>query len=262
MSNTLRKLYYCLRNLPLFLPYLKKFLFKPKNGGYLWEVKHKLYEIEVVDYLKKVLKEGDTFIDVGANVGYYENICSPLVGSTGEIYAFEPISVIFRASHKNSYNKISNVRLVALACGSRNGRAKLNIAGDLGDGSSLVKEFLDYNKAEIKKEVEVEVIRLDKYIKDHRVENIKAIKIDTEMYDFEVLKGLSGYFDTGARPIVVCEVQDKKAYKEVLGQDIRELIDYMRFYGYEAYSIYLPNKKVNLLNPITIGNVIFKINDK
>lgn len=40
--------------------------------------------------IEKVLKEGMTFIDVGANIGYFSLLASSLVGDKGLVIAFEP----------------------------------------------------------------------------------------------------------------------------------------------------------------------------
>ena len=45
------------------------------------------YEIEL---LKRFIKKGDTVLDIGANIGFYAEILSDLVGPAGKIYSFEP----------------------------------------------------------------------------------------------------------------------------------------------------------------------------
>lgn len=252
MPKPLLRFYYCLLNPRLFLPYFRKFIFKKivKNADYLWETEHNLYEIEVCDYMRRVLREGDVFIDVGSNIGYFEGIVSELVGESGHIYAFEP-QPIKVPPHKNiTFNQ--------LACGARNEKVKLLVAGGLGTGSSIVKEFLEYNALKVEKEIEVAMVRLDDYIKERRIGDIKLIKIDVESYEFEVLKGLSGYFDAGNRPIIICEVHGFEVVKAVFGKDIKEFMGYMASYGYEAYNIWLPDQKVDLTRNINIGNIIFR----
>ena len=47
------------------------------------------------------------------------------------------------------------------------------------------------------KEVQtVPIRRLDNYIKEKKLVNIKLIKIDTEGFEFPVLKGLCNYFES------------------------------------------------------------------
>jgi FkbM family methyltransferase len=42
--------------------------------------------------LPQLIRRGDWVLDIGANVGYYTMFLSELVGDTGHVFAFEPIS--------------------------------------------------------------------------------------------------------------------------------------------------------------------------
>ena len=45
---------------------------------------------DYLNILKQNIYQGNTVLDIGANIGYYTLIMSKLVGSTGKVYAFEP----------------------------------------------------------------------------------------------------------------------------------------------------------------------------
>ena len=45
-----------------------------------------LREMGIVNILKKYLKPGDTFIDAGANIGFYTVLASTLVGQSGRVH--------------------------------------------------------------------------------------------------------------------------------------------------------------------------------
>ena len=49
------------------------------------------YEPLTVAAIKKYLREGDTFIDVGANIGFISSIAAGIVGTRGQIHSFEPV---------------------------------------------------------------------------------------------------------------------------------------------------------------------------
>ena len=53
------------------------------------------YEPCQTQLIKDNLREGEVFIDLGANIGYFTLIASKIVGPKGHVYAFEPNPVIF-----------------------------------------------------------------------------------------------------------------------------------------------------------------------
>ena len=62
-----------------------------------------------VDSLARLVSSGDWVIDIGANVGAYAYRLSELVGSTGRVFAFEPVpetmsllaANLLRSPHQN-----------------------------------------------------------------------------------------------------------------------------------------------------------------
>ena len=48
------------------------------------------YEDKITQYMEAHLKPGDTFLDVGANIGYHTLHAAKLVGPTGFVHAIEP----------------------------------------------------------------------------------------------------------------------------------------------------------------------------
>lgn len=48
------------------------------------------WEPETTAAIRNILKPGDTFIDVGANIGWFTLIASREVGEKGRVIAFEP----------------------------------------------------------------------------------------------------------------------------------------------------------------------------
>jgi len=66
--------------------------------------------------VRHMLRPGMTFVDVGANVGYYTALAARLVGPTGSVFAFDPSEYAFpRLSRMIEVSGLTNVR--AFKCG-------------------------------------------------------------------------------------------------------------------------------------------------
>jgi precorrin-6B methylase 2 len=75
-----------------------------------------VWEPRITGWVSRHLAPGDTFIDVGANIGYYSLLASPLVGKTGTVVAIEASPRTFDDLLFNlELNNVSNVRPVNVA---------------------------------------------------------------------------------------------------------------------------------------------------
>jgi len=50
----------------------------------------KIFEKFETELVKQEIHDGDTVLDIGANIGYFSLIFSKIVGNNGRVYAFEP----------------------------------------------------------------------------------------------------------------------------------------------------------------------------
>lgn len=136
----------------------------------------------VARYLQEQAAEGyqGDFFDIGANIGYYTALFSPLVRRT---YAFEPdlghhvyISPLIIST--------GNARLIPQAVSNFTGPGRLFIAGH-ADHSHLVvdPDVSDEGTAEI------EVTTLDEFCRSHPDAHPSLIKVDAEGFEVTVLEG-------------------------------------------------------------------------
>ena len=71
------------------------------------------YEKGILYYLSSILKKGDCFIDVGANIGLMSIYASEFVGDKGTVLAFEAHPKTARLLEANiEMNNLSNMLLV------------------------------------------------------------------------------------------------------------------------------------------------------
>ena len=91
------------------------------------------YEPEVSATLREVLPPGATFVDIGANIGWFSLLAASLVGPTGRVIAIEPNPrnvALLRQSAKD--NGFDNIDVVTVALGERRGAAALETDGSNG----------------------------------------------------------------------------------------------------------------------------------
>lgn len=194
------------------------------------------YQADLIALMERVLQSGDSFIDVGANVGYVSAIALSLVGRSGQVHAFEPVPQYadrLRLVQQDNPRYRLQVNPVALA--EQPGTATICVTKLPNIGwNTMVPQFM--GRSTVQAEVEVPVTTLDRYLETTQVPKLRLIKIDTEGYEFPVLKGLQATLaHLDPSPILVVEIAPA-AYPN-LGTSLTELATFMTNLGYQAWDM-------------------------
>ena len=178
------------------------------------------------NFLKKNLKRGDVFIDIGANIGCYTLIASKLVGEEGRVIAFEPIKEVFEKLIFNvELNKLSNVDLNRKAVYSETAVLEFFLASSENMGmSSIFHHDTENGKTE-----KVEAVSLDDYFSAYGLKRADIIKIDVEGSEIFALRGMKRVLKD-YRPLVIMEISDEVIKSSGIPAD--ELLRFMREFGY------------------------------
>ena len=131
---------------------------------------------EDIEVIKMILKSGDHFCDVGANIGQLSIEAALIVGSTGRITSYEahPRTASFFSANVK-LNKLNNIRLVQSAVGA-----------ECGWVSFTDQNSDDQNKVSDIGSIDVPVLTLDTLFDE---EKIDLLKIDIEGYELFALQG-------------------------------------------------------------------------
>jgi FkbM family methyltransferase len=228
------------------------------NNNSLKEQVFDTYEPEVLHCIKLILKRGDIFVDVGANIGYFTAWGAALVGKEGQVHSFEPSPLIFNYLQQLSLrNPDYKIIVNPYAVGDKTGIFEMDYTDPLSGNNTFVPQFLEEHHIKKTGSIKVSMIRLDEYIKSHNLNNIALIKIDVEGYEFPVLIGMEGYFKSSSnRPIIICEIHPD-AYP-LQGYTLSQFMEYMKKYGYEAYDIYNQSRKIDITKLKRGINVVWR----
>ena len=153
------------------------------------------YEPHVTAVVKRVLKAGSTFLDIGANLGYFSLLASRLVGATGKVMCFEPNPQNQQLIYSSMLeNHVENVRVFPYAASDAAGILKFATVGS--NGGVVTSEAKNQRHHFL-----VPSVVLDEVLKEE--ESIDLVKIDVEAHEPAVLKGMAGLLKRNRSRIIV-----------------------------------------------------------
>ena len=239
-----------------------------KGGAGLFEIRNpqelvqqSIYFLGYVEFretklIKHLLRPGDVFVDVGANIGWYTILGAYLVGSKGKVIACEPSSKIYEHLSKNvEINSLKNVRLEKIALSNQNGKAILDgfTEANLGLGTIIQTNQILTDSAE-----EIETKRYDDYF-PNELERVRLLKIDVEGAEMMVLQGMRESLEAKVFDYIIIEIVDDRL-RDRANTSANEVLGFLRNFGYSLFKIGLfqiqplgENEKVSVANILAKG---------
>lgn len=222
---------------------------------YHFKRKQDVHEISI---LKRFIKQGDRVLDIGANVGFYSELIAELVGSAGEVHAFEPDPVNFRHLLQSVGTK-KNIYVNNMAVSSEPGELKLYTS------RLLNVDHRSYPIDDFGESFVVKAESIDNYIQDKKV---SFIKMDIQGAELFALKGMTQTLDRNSDIILICEfwpyglknagcsvedfqkmIQDKGFLFYLVQDDklikLNDLMDYRYRPEKEYFNLVLSRKEIN-----------------
>ena len=146
---------------------------------------------------RSLVAPGQTAIDVGANLGFVTTMLASIVGPEGRVISFEPSPRVFAKLTKTiAANRLDQVTPINVGCGASSAVERLNeVSASSGNASIL---------ADGPGSTEIRIERLDD-IPEATATHVSLLKIDTEGYEPEVLRGAQRLI-ADHRPIIYLEM--------------------------------------------------------
>jgi FkbM family methyltransferase len=180
-----------------------------------------LHEYDDMAFILHLLRPGDLFVDIGANIGAYTILAAKAAGA--RCVSIEPLPTTFAHLENNiHYNRVGDLvdaRNVGLAADRR----QLRFSANLDTMNHVVDESYDgpYQL--------VDVLSLDELL-DGRVPF--AMKIDVEGFERQVLAGASRTLAAPGLQAILVEVND---HQDRYGDKGKTARDTLRDAGFAAY---------------------------
>jgi FkbM family methyltransferase len=162
---------------------------------------------------RQVLKPGELFVDVGANVGSY-TIWAAELGA--DVIALEPAEDTFALLVENVELNGYQVAAVQAAAGATCGTARFTAGRDA------------VNRLDEAGPIQIRLVTIDSLIGDRTV---AGMKVDVEGFEIEVLRGCTRALSEQRFKLIQLEWNRASLFS--VGEDRRQIADLLAGYGYE-----------------------------
>lgn len=202
------------------------------NFGYKL-LKTKTYEEGTINILRKNIKLGDVFVDLGANEGFFTVIGSKLVGE-GRVVSIEPLLKLNKIITQNvELNDCKNVTLAPVAVSNKIGKDFFYVYPNINTGASSLILPTSYFLRKIK----VRTITLKALFDEFGLDHADLIKIDIEGGEYNAIFGSEELFRKKIIRKIVLELHPKLLAKQ--GKSTGQIIQFLTDCGYSKDDLFI-----------------------
>lgn len=157
------------------------------------------YEPETIRAIEQNLKEGDVFIDIGANIGA---ISLPVAKwNKVQVYSFEPGPNIFSILQINKQeNRLDNISVIQKGLSDAEGETDFFESDRMHGWSGMVK-IDSFQKCR------VPTTTLDIFAVENKIERIAVLKVDVQGWEYYVFKGAERLLEEKRIDVIVFEFE-------------------------------------------------------
>lgn len=185
------------------------------------------YEPELAATLRRLLRPGQVFADVGANEGYFSVLASRLVGSSGRVLAVEPQSRLQPVLRRNfALNHADNVTITAAVVSNDIGVAELNLAPSMNTGATSLIRSTRYG---LQRE-SVPALPLAEILTRAGLTTVDLLKLDIEGWEYEAILGSQDIFRQGRVRAITLELHPQHLEKR--GLSITPIMEFLQAAGF------------------------------
>lgn len=187
-------------------------------------------EAMFLNYIKQAYHQAITLVDAGANRGLYTQAFCKLIPCK-KVHLFEPIPRMYDIMSKrlpggNVYKKYN------VALGSENTVTTFYHCKEHPHLSSFVNRPIFYRNGNSPDVIDIKVCKLQDIVRD---EHIEVLKIDTEGYELEVLRGCDELLEN--KKVDYIQFEYGGCFKES-GVKLNDVVSFLHDYNYVVCDIF------------------------
>ena len=238
-------------NKKIKIRFFNNIFFIPKtihNAQIIQRTEKEKLEIEIIH---EIFSKPSTYIDIGANIGYWTFARNHILNNNIKFYCFEPSHLNFMYLQKN-LDKFKNIKIVNCGLSNKSEINTLSFPHWERESRETNTGLLSlYGNTNINSE-NVKLITLDSYFKNQDIQENIYIKIDTEGYEFQVLEGSQEFLSQNLD--IILQVELNFSIDNALNNNIQNSIKLLTDFSYKPNII--NNAKIKLLAEDKLKDII------
>jgi FkbM family methyltransferase len=192
-----------------------------------------VWEPRMTQWLQRRLRPGDTFVDVGANIGYFSVLAAQLVGPTGRVVAVEASRPFMDRVELNArLNGITNIRPAHVAVSDKQQTLTFILASSHNMGANSIVPWDGPTESVF----DIEAYPLPEVLESDEIAKARVIKIDVEGAEGSVVRGMAPMLNK-LRPDAEVTVEVTPERMAQLGDSVEELLETMTSRGFHVYRL-------------------------
>ena len=160
-------------------------------------VRDGFWEAWITSWFTRWVRPGMTFIDVGANCGYYTMLAEKLVGRHGHVVAYEPNPVYAEMLRATREINDADFLIREIALSDKSSRVTLSVPGEFHGSASITHDFTGEQWGEARN-YSVRTTTLDNELERLVFWNADVVKVDAEGAEELVWRGGNKLFRADA----------------------------------------------------------------
>ncbi len=195
------------------------------------------FEYETVRAYRKLLKPGDTVLDIGANIGAHTLPLARCVSPAGKVIAFEPTAFAFNKLRQNISlnpllaNLIQAEQLMLVDSDDTQVEPRLYSSWQIHDA---VANTHPKHGGRLMDTTGARNTTLDSYVTEHRLGAVSLIKMDVDGHECQVLRGARELLERD-KPVLLMEIMPYGL--DEAGASLDELLTILSAHGYKLYEL-------------------------
>jgi FkbM family methyltransferase len=188
-------------------------------------IKGEPHDETVQRLIERELQNGGTFLDVGANIGYFSLLAARR--KNVKVLAFEPSPREVKRLQRNvTLNGFGNISIFPIGLSDKEEYLSLNLGMDYNPGTNSLLSL-----GERAGQVRCLFTTLDRVLLRSEIADIRLCKIDVEGHEPAVLEGMRPLMGLLRKTVFVVEIVEK--YLRTTGHSKADIYAYFKEYGFE-----------------------------